>query len=42
MSKINYALVFASHKDPTCILNTFVHMSFGLCFKDNVGLCNLN
>jgi hypothetical protein len=41
MPKINCILVFASHKDPTYILSTFVHMSFGLCFKNNVGFCNL-
>jgi len=36
-SKMNCAFVFASHKGLACILKTFVHISFGLHFKNNVG-----
>jgi hypothetical protein len=35
--KMDCASVFASHKGPACILKTFVHISFGLCFKNNMG-----
>jgi len=34
---MNCAFVFASHKGLACILKEFVHISFGLCFKNNVG-----
>jgi hypothetical protein len=34
---MNCASIFASHKDPTCILKTFVCISLGLCFQNNVG-----
>jgi hypothetical protein len=37
-SKMNYAFVFASYKGLAYIVKTFVHISFGLCFKNNVGL----
>jgi len=36
---MNCAFVFISHKGPACILKAFVHISFGLCFKNNVGFC---
>jgi hypothetical protein len=29
--------MFVSHKGHPCMLNIFVHMSIGLCFKINVG-----
>jgi hypothetical protein len=34
---MNYASVFGSYKGLTCILKAFVHISFGLCLKNNVG-----
>ncbi len=36
--KINNGFVFVSHKGPTCILKSFVCISFGLHFKNNVGV----
>jgi hypothetical protein len=33
---MNCAFIFAFHKNRTCILKTFVHISFGLHFKNNV------
>jgi hypothetical protein len=35
--KIIYAILFISHKSLACMLNTFVHISFGLFFFLNVG-----
>jgi hypothetical protein len=35
-SKINYTILFVSHKGLACMLNTFVHISFGLFFFLNV------
>jgi hypothetical protein len=41
-SKINYAIFKISHKGLACMLNTFMHTSFGLFFFLNVGLQNLH
>ncbi len=35
---MNYGFVFALHKSPTYILKAFVCISFGLHFKNNVGV----
>lgn len=35
-SKIDYAILFISHKGLACMLNMFVHISFGLFFFLNV------
>jgi hypothetical protein len=34
---MNNAPIFVSHKGLTCILKKIVRISFGLCFKNNVG-----
>jgi hypothetical protein len=35
--KTNCASIFVSHKGPTHMLNTFIHTSHGLRFKNNIG-----
>jgi len=35
-SKIYCAFVFAPHKGPSCMPNTFVHISFGFHFKNKI------
>ncbi len=36
---MNSAFVFVLYKGPTCILIAFVHISFGLYFKNNGSFC---
>jgi hypothetical protein len=40
--KIRCAFILACHKGLTCMLNTFVHTSFGLNFKNNGDLHNVH
>jgi hypothetical protein len=39
---MNCTFVFGCHYGPVCIPNTFVHISFGQCLKNNVGFCTMH